>query len=394
METKKRLRIVHINRGFGTFGGATIAMVRLHEALIAAGHESIVCCTTTYGAVVPQTVQVKLPFFSVLWQICFKVFFKLIRVCHQSTGFIPTPKAHMVNALQPDAVICHWLQNDTLAIRELAQIKAPLFYYHHDLWPVRGLSAHEWFKVPRRLLWLDTLVKQYKRKIYKKLGNHITPVCASKWVAAEIERSHMFENLPRIIPLVLSDEFQTASAPHNTSFRILFGSRTGFGDGIKGGDRLLAALRLIPLDERKQMELVVFGNSRAEEEVEGLNIRFLGRLTGAPLVEAYQSSDLFVFPSRQETFGQTKIEALACGVPVVAFDETACAEGILHRVTGWVAPADDMASYAEGIRFFFAAWKRGQAVRVSAQETACYRRAAVVAQWEDIIHTTEERDER
>ena len=393
MNEGKKLRIVHINNDAQTIGGASIAMVRLHEALLAAGHESIICCQP-YGADISNVLQIRLPFFSRLLKFFLKVLFKFIGVGFPSTGLLSTRMAQAVNALQPDAVICHWLQNDTLAIRELAQIKAPLFYYHHDLWPVRGLSAYEWFKVPRRLLWLDTLVKQYKRKIYKKLGNHITPVCASKWVAAEIERSPMFENPPRIIPLVLSDEFQTTSVPHNTSFRILFGSRVGFGDGIKGGDRLLAALRLIPLDERKQMELVVFGNSGAEEEVEGLNIRFLGRLTGAPLVEAYQSSDLFVFPSRQETFGQTKIEALACGVPVVAFDETACAEGIRHRETGWVAPADDMASYAEGIRFFFAAWKRGQAVRVSAQETACYRRAAVVSQWEDIIHTTEERDER
>ncbi len=394
MSEGKRLRIVHINNDGQTIGGASIAMVRLHEALLAAGHGSIICCQP-YGMDTSNVVQVRFPFLSAAVKLAFKVWCKLIRVDYPSTGLLPTRMVKAVNTLHPDAVICHWLQNDTLAIRELTQIKAPLFYYHHDLWPVRGLSPHEWFKVPRRLLWLDALVKQHKKKIYKKLGTRITPVCASKWVAAEIKKSQMFENLPRILPLVLSDEFQTAStAPHHTSFRILFGSRTGFGDGIKGGDRLLAALRLIPLDERKQMELVVFGNSGTEEKVEGLSIHSIGRLTGAPLVEAYQAADLFTFPSRQETFGQTKIEALACGVPVVAFDETACAEGIRHRETGWVAPADDVASFAEGIRFFFNAWKCGQAVRVPAQATACYRRAAVVAQWEKLIHPTEERGER
>jgi glycosyltransferase involved in cell wall biosynthesis len=46
---------------------------------------------------------------------------------------------------------------------------------------------------------------------------------------------------------------------------------------------------------------------------------FLGALHGAPLASAYAAADVFVFPSRTDTFGLVNIEALASGLPVAAF---------------------------------------------------------------------------
>jgi glycosyltransferase involved in cell wall biosynthesis len=48
-------------------------------------------------------------------------------------------------------------------------------------------------------------------------------------------------------------------------------------------------------------------------------VLFLGTLHGAELASAYKGADLFVFPSRTDTFGLVMIEALACGTPVAAF---------------------------------------------------------------------------
>jgi len=46
---------------------------------------------------------------------------------------------------------------------------------------------------------------------------------------------------------------------------------------------------------------------------------FLGRQEGAALAGCYAGADVFVFPSRTDTFGLVNVEALACGTPVAAF---------------------------------------------------------------------------
>jgi glycosyltransferase involved in cell wall biosynthesis len=46
---------------------------------------------------------------------------------------------------------------------------------------------------------------------------------------------------------------------------------------------------------------------------------FLGRQTGTALASCYAGADVFVFPSRTDTFGLVMIEALACGTPVAAY---------------------------------------------------------------------------
>ena len=49
------------------------------------------------------------------------------------------------------------------------------------------------------------------------------------------------------------------------------------------------------------------------------HVVFLGYRTGTALAEAYANADVFVFPSRTDTFGLVTIEAMACGVPVAAY---------------------------------------------------------------------------
>lgn len=46
---------------------------------------------------------------------------------------------------------------------------------------------------------------------------------------------------------------------------------------------------------------------------------FTGSLTGVELAQAYAAADVFVFPSKTDTFGLVMIEALACGVPVAGY---------------------------------------------------------------------------
>lgn len=65
--------------------------------------------------------------------------------------------------------------------------------------------------------------------------------------------------------------------------------------------------------------LVGDGPQRAELERRYPQARFLGFKQGAELAACFQGADVFVFPSRTDTFGLVLIEAMACGTPVAAY---------------------------------------------------------------------------
>lgn len=64
------------------------------------------------------------------------------------------------------------------------------------------------------------------------------------------------------------------------------------------------------------------GPSRAELENKYPDAVFLGTKTGEDLAAHFRSADLFVFPSRTDTFGMVIVEALASGLPVAAYNVT------------------------------------------------------------------------
>jgi glycosyltransferase involved in cell wall biosynthesis len=61
------------------------------------------------------------------------------------------------------------------------------------------------------------------------------------------------------------------------------------------------------------------GPARAALQQKYPNALFLGARTGEALAAAYAAADVFVFPSRTDTFGLVMLEALACGTPVAGF---------------------------------------------------------------------------
>jgi glycosyltransferase involved in cell wall biosynthesis len=61
------------------------------------------------------------------------------------------------------------------------------------------------------------------------------------------------------------------------------------------------------------------GPARAALEAKFPAALFLGKRTGVELAGCYAGADVFVFPSKTDTFGLVMIEALACGTPVAAF---------------------------------------------------------------------------
>ncbi|WP_298621960.1 glycosyltransferase family 1 protein [uncultured Zoogloea sp.] len=74
----------------------------------------------------------------------------------------------------------------------------------------------------------------------------------------------------------------------------------------------------------------------------------VGAQTGVLLAAHYASADLFVFPSLTETYGNVVAEALASGLPVVAYRDAAAHELIDHRVHGWLAEPGDEPGFVAG----------------------------------------------
>jgi glycosyltransferase involved in cell wall biosynthesis len=89
--------------------------------------------------------------------------------------------------------------------------------------------------------------------------------------------------------------------------------------------------------------------------------RFLGALSGNDLAAAYANADVFVFPSRTDTFGLVMIEALACGTPVAAYPvpgpvdvltpETGCMNEDLEQAIVGALARDRKACTAYGSSF-------------------------------------------
>ena len=90
------------------------------------------------------------------------------------------------------------------------------------------------------------------------------------------------------------------------------------------------------------------GPARAALEAKFPQALFLGKRMGRDLAGCYAGADVFVFPSRTDTFGLVVIEALACGTPVAAFP----VPGPLDIVTDAVgALSEDLARAIDAARY-------------------------------------------
>lgn len=82
-------------------------------------------------------------------------------------------------------------------------------------------------------------------------------------------------------------------------------------------------------------KVVVGDGPRLEEFREKYpDVLFPGMKRGVELAEYYASADVFVFPSKTDTFGLVMLEALACGVPVAAFPVTGPLDVLQQGLTG------------------------------------------------------------
>ena len=106
--------------------------------------------------------------------------------------------------------------------------------------------------------------------------------------------------------------------------------------------------------ERVRQKLVIVGDGPDRARLQALDqnrdVIFTGSLSGRNLAEAYASADVFVFASQVETFGNVVLEAMASGLPVVAYDYACAHQYVQHGVTGWLSPVGQPATFIHNMR--------------------------------------------
>jgi glycosyltransferase involved in cell wall biosynthesis/predicted metal-dependent phosphoesterase TrpH len=109
------------------------------------------------------------------------------------------------------------------------------------------------------------------------------------------------------------------------------------------GAELLAESFLDARQRDRRLHLLLAGGGPEEEMLRerlGAHATFLGWLDREELARAYASADVFLFPSRTDTYGQVVVEAQASGLPVVAVAQGGPLSLIRDRQTGWLCEAD------------------------------------------------------
>jgi glycosyltransferase involved in cell wall biosynthesis len=108
------------------------------------------------------------------------------------------------------------------------------------------------------------------------------------------------------------------------------------------------------------------GPARAALQEAYPDARFTGYRFGADLAAIMGAADVFVFPSRTDTFGVVMLEAMACGLPVAAYPVTGPVDVVNHGITGILD--EDL---------------RRAAMRALRLDRQACRRAAIACSWEE-----------
>jgi len=116
------------------------------------------------------------------------------------------------------------------------------------------------------------------------------------------------------------------------------------------------------------------------------NCHCLGKPDTTGLVRAYQEADALLFPSRLEGFGLVAAEAMACGVPVIAANNSALPEVVKHKVTGWLCHNHTPVEFAKACQLLADNVSTWQEMRVAsrAHVLSMFNKATMVDQYHDI----------
>ena len=126
------------------------------------------------------------------------------------------------------------------------------------------------------------------------------------------------------------------------------------------------------VESGKKVRVLVGGTGPAENILRDRfpSAVFLGHLTGNELATAYASSDIFLFPSATETFGNVTLEAMASGTPTLCANATGSSSLVVHGETGYLAEPGDVNSFIEYAHCLIDETEKRMEMRVAARREA------------------------
>ncbi len=292
--------------------------------------------------------------------------------------FVTKLLVRRLRAESPDIIHLHNLHGYYLNIPVLfrylrEEYEGKLFWTFHDCWPFTGHCAYftmagcdKWKKecyhcvnkTKYPISWfLDASAINFrkKRQMFSGLKN-LTIIVPSKWMAQRVEESFFKGVKTEIVP----NGTDLSIFSYSVSDRIL--SKYGIPDAKK----ILLGVANI-WDERKglsdflqlsevlpgEYQIVLVGLSR--NQVRRLPDNVIGIMrteNREELVTLYSRADIFINPSREESFSLVTVEAFACGTPVIVLD-TSAVKDLVDRengANGIVLHKYDVQDYMEAIR--------------------------------------------
>lgn len=410
-------RVVHINFTESR-GGAAIAARRLHHGLLAANvdsHMLVYKKDTADARVHPirlSRLERGLRRMNVRYERPSRRDYPGFSGVQWSAGRVSTPVERHLNAiapqLAPQVVHLHWIGDGLLSVPAVKQLgHYPLVWTLHDMWMFTG-GCHYSEGCTRFHdgcgqcpLLRSTQDHDLSRKTWEAKLRHwgnlaMTIIAPSNWLAEQVRSSGLMGHfggqmrvqvipngldLSRFRPYDQRFARDVMGLPQEKSL-ILFGAQH-MNDPRKGFHYLQAALRLLH-DQGSDVEVVTFGDGATNLEISGLRTHTLGSINDERVLAlAYAAADAFVLPSSEDNLPNTVMEALACGLPPVAFNVGGLPDMITHKQNGYLARAFDAQDLANGITWSLEDHERHTRLRAEARNSAetKYDLAQIAAQY-------------
>ena len=297
----------------------------------------------------------------------------LFKVSIANTGYDVTKVKEFLEA---DIIHLHWVNQGMISLKNIQQILEsgkPVVWTMHDMWECTAICHHAYtcdrykteckhcpfLRFPGKHDLANRVFHKKKRLLTNKAIHVIT---VSSWLEQLAKESALLKDCPiDTIPntLSLSDFLIMDKAECRKQFglpsdkRIIIFGAARVDDPIKGFTMILDALSYLKAhntDFAKDLHLVTFGIFKQAKPHIPIDHTDIGwAKDNATLSMLYSASDALISASHYETFGQTLIEAQACGCLPVSFGNSGQTDIIRHKENGYLAEYLSPASLAEGI---------------------------------------------